>query len=559
MIARPGLIPGLAPGVVLGDAYRIDALLARGSTSAVFRATHIELGTTHAIKILLPALAEDPDTVRSLIEEGRKLARLRHEAIVEYEGLFRDVRGLRYQVMEFVEGPSLAAILKMRRLEANEVLLLRDRLAEGLAVAHEQGIIHRNICPENIILQQGQIGRAKLIDFGMIRTFDADATIVGESFAANFAYASPEQFGLFGGRVDLRSDIYSLGLVLANCAIGFGKTLDMGRSFANVLAKRGEPPDLTPIPAELRSAIAQMVMPRPEDRPPSMRALPATVPVAAPLRTAVRVTPETAPSPAAHTPWRAIAAVATVAVALILVVLRSTLWPPSLATLKADLAAAASGYECAAISTQAEADGSVQVSGHVASAADLDRLRRAVNRIYGIGRVSFDIRQLDWPYCQVVDLLQSYTNKQPPETPTVALASGAAYTGEGLALAVMMPNFDGYVFVDYFVRQGQVLHLLPNGRDRLNIKPGRNRFVLGRPPNLTCWTLADNPGDQLITVIASSRPLFSAPLPEVENADAYLKSLQAGLAKARKVAAATLSFQLQPPPYLNPAALCPGT
>src|SRR4029077_8672870 len=109
--------------------YRIDAVVARGSTGAIYRATHIELGTTHAIKVLLPSLADDPDMVRRLVEEGRKLARLRHEAIVEYEGLFRDAQGLRYLVMEFVEGPSLATILKVRRLEPNEVLRLRDRLA----------------------------------------------------------------------------------------------------------------------------------------------------------------------------------------------------------------------------------------------------------------------------------------------------------------------------------------------------------------------------------------------------------------------------------------------
>ncbi len=219
----------LRVGVVLGHTYRIEAMLGRGALGEVYRAKHVELGTEHAVKLIPPALASDPKVVQLLVDEARKLAHVRHDAIVNYEGLFRDEQGLRYLVTEFVEGPSLTMILAARRLEPDEVLKLRDRLAGGLSAIHGQAIIHRDICPDNIIVPDGEVGRAKLIDFGFATSAGArDPTLIGVNLAARHLFASPEQLGLFSGRVDSRSDIYSLGLVLAAAALGFGRTLDMG-------------------------------------------------------------------------------------------------------------------------------------------------------------------------------------------------------------------------------------------------------------------------------------------------------------------------------------------
>ena len=549
---------GLAPGTMLGNTYRIEALLARGGMGEVYRATHVELGTTHAIKVILPSLANDPKMVQLLVEEARKLSRLHHEAIVGYEGLFRDERGLRYLVMEFVEGQSLAAMLAQRRLEPTEVLQLRDRLAQGLAAAHERGIIHRDLSPENILLPQADVGRAKLIDFGIAKALDTEATIIGANFAGKHAYASPEQLGLSGGRVDLRSDIYSLGLVLANASIGFGKKLDMGTSLTAALAARAQVPDLTAVPAELRSVIAPMLAANPDERPPSMRAL---LSASAPAPASVAAAPAVVPSPARSRPQRAIILVATIIVAALagaaLFAFRTAIWPPSLETLHAELAAETAGYDCAKIRSVVAGDRSTQVVGHAATTADIDRLRRAITGIAGIGKVSFDVHELVWPYCQVERLLQPYNAGPVPQVPTIALASSPANAGERLALTIGMPNFDGYLYVDYFVRQGQVLHLLPNGLDRVNIRPARNRFVLGRPPARQCWNLGDDTGEQLVTAIVSSRPLFAQPLPESEGAQSYLDALSRALGNARQTASATLFFDLRQPAFRNPAAACP--
>src|SRR6185369_10191282 len=146
-------------------------------------------------------------------------------------------------VMEFVDGISLAKLIKQRALGPDEVRRLRDRCALGLAAAHEKGIFHRDISPDNIILVDGKTESAKIIDFGIAKSNDAgDRTVVGQDFAGKYSYVSPEQLGAFGGQVDDRSDIYSLGLVLV--AAAQGRALDMGNSPISVIEKRQNVPDL---------------------------------------------------------------------------------------------------------------------------------------------------------------------------------------------------------------------------------------------------------------------------------------------------------------------------
>jgi serine/threonine protein kinase len=446
----------LAPGFLLGHTYLIEGFLARGGMAEVYRARHIELKTEHVVKVILPSLANDPKIVELFREEGRKLKRLRSDAIVNYEGFFRDERGLLYLVMEFIDGESLATILGRRRLEIDEVLGLRDRLAEALAVAHDMGIIHRDISPGNIILPDGRVERAKLIDFGIAKSTDAnDATLIGGDFAGKYAFVAPEQAGLFGGRVDSRADIYSLGLVLAASAIGFGKKLDMGSSPSTMIAARQRVPDLTAVPASLRPVIAPMLEPRPEDRPASMREL---------LREAKR--------PKKY-------GLSLIGVGVLLAALLAGLFyilvppPPSPEELRAKIAAILSGYRCASLDSVVAADRSVRLSGYAATANDIDRLRREIAEISGVGPVSSQVELRVWPYCEVVALLNPVLQAKGNAPPVLALASGTgeAHIGERLTLDVQAPEFDSHIYIDYFVSEGEVLHLFPNRRDPINFKP----------------------------------------------------------------------------------------
>ncbi|HEV8678257.1 MAG TPA: protein kinase, partial [Stellaceae bacterium] len=476
-----------------------------------------------------------------------------------YEGLFRDERGLRYLVTEFVEGPTLSAVLARRRRAPDEVLQLRDRLAEGLAAVHTGGIIHRDLCPDNIVLPGGEVGRAKLTEFGFATTGEGrDSTLVGVNLAARHAYASPEALGLYGGRIDSRSDIYSLGLVLAAAALGFGRTLDMGTSPGTVIAARQKPPDLAALPSSLRPVIAPMLAPRPEDRPGSVRAL---IDGAAAARSTAAAMPRRAGSGRG---WMIAAAGTAAAFLVVGTVTLALLGINPIARLTGDevlsrLAGATEGYVCAAVSYKLMPDRSVRLAGHVSTRGDLERLRRETAAIPGITSLDFAVAVMPPPHCDAVAMLTPLAAAPDGATLAFAAQADATYVGARPALEVHAPGFDSYLYVDYFDSgSGQVLHLFPNERDRFNLRPWRNRFVLFKSG---LWTVCGNIGRQLITMVAVAKPLFPSPRPDVEDGHDYLASLGEAL-KAMpqaKRAAALLFFDLgDAPPWINRELACPS-
>ena len=150
--------------------------------------------------------------------------------------------------MEFVDGKSLFDVMARGPMSTADVCKLCHRLASGLSAVHEAGAVHRDLSPDNIILPGGKVERAKIIDFGIARSATIGGeTLIGGSFAGKYNYVSPEQLGLFGGDVRERSDIYSLGLVLA--AAMRGSPIDMGGSQMEVVEKRRAVPDLSTIHA----------------------------------------------------------------------------------------------------------------------------------------------------------------------------------------------------------------------------------------------------------------------------------------------------------------------
>jgi serine/threonine-protein kinase len=263
---------GLTPGTLVLHTYRIIRLINRGGMGEIYQAEHADQKTQHAIKIILPELVGDESIATLFLREAESLRKIRHDAIVGYDGLFRDETGRLHLVMEYVEGPSLRDRIETGALTPEEVGQLRDRIAAGLAEAHDRGIFHRDVSPDNIILEHGALERAKVIDFGIAKLADANTqTIVGEGFAGKMTWASPEQAGLFGGQVDARSDVYSLGLVLA--AAARGRPLDMGRTMMATIEARKTVPPLDGVAPSLAGQIRQMLAPDPLDRPHSMRSL----------------------------------------------------------------------------------------------------------------------------------------------------------------------------------------------------------------------------------------------------------------------------------------------
>jgi len=258
----------LPPGTQLNSTYEINELINAGGMGEVYRGHNIATGDPVAIKVVLPEYAADQLILDLFRKEARILFQLTHDAIVRYYGFASDKTINRsYMAMEFVEGLSLADRMKTGPLSVEEVSGLRVRVADGLQKAHDLGIIHRDISPENVILQGGQVNRAKIIDFGIAKSsaLASEGTLIGTSFAGRYNFASPEQVGMFRpATVSPRSDIYSFGLVLAAALLG--QPIDMSGTMAEIMEKRMEVPDLSAIPVAIRGLLTAMLQPNPADR-----------------------------------------------------------------------------------------------------------------------------------------------------------------------------------------------------------------------------------------------------------------------------------------------------
>lgn len=267
--------------------YEIEKLINSGGMGEVYRGRNIHNGEPVAIKIVLPSLAHDPKIVALFQKESTTLSRLSHEAIVRYHVFTVDPTiGRPCMVMEFVSGTALADRLDQGPMSAEDVKTMLRRVASGLDKAHRAGVVHRDLSPDNVILEEGSVEHAKLIDFGIAKSTKMGAgTLLQGQFAGKFNWVSPEQLGAYGGNVDGRSDIYSLALVTA--AACRGEVLQMGASIVDAVGKRAGVPDLAGVDPELVPLLSWMLQPDPEKRPESMARViqaidnPGLIPVAA--------------------------------------------------------------------------------------------------------------------------------------------------------------------------------------------------------------------------------------------------------------------------------------
>jgi serine/threonine protein kinase len=228
-------------GTMLGT-YEIGALVGRGGMGEVYRARDSKLKRTVAIKILPRELAQAPGRVQRFQQEAEALAALNHPNIAAIHAL-EEANGLRFLVLEFVEGETLAERLQGGALPPGELVPLALQICGALATAHDGGIVHRDLKPANIKISPD--GQLKLLDFGLARMFSPDATRPGLSLsptmtatgadgliAGTAAYMSPEQAR--GKPVDKRADMWALGCVLYEMLTG--RPVFAGESVTDILA-----------------------------------------------------------------------------------------------------------------------------------------------------------------------------------------------------------------------------------------------------------------------------------------------------------------------------------
>ena len=254
----------------LAPDYEVERQLGAGGMGAVFLARDVRLDRAVAIKVVAPELAANATVRQRFLREARTIARLRHPSIVDVYTV-GESGGLLYFIMQCVSGESLRDLLEReKRLSPDRAAVILRQLADALAYAHGEGVVHRDVKPENVLIDQ-RTGTAMLTDFGVARAFEAtDDRMTGTGLIVGSPrYMSPEQAA--GDReLDGRSDIYSLGLV--GYEMLSGEPTFSGASPVSVIAKQitEVPPPIATrtngVPPALAQAIDRALAKDPNDR-----------------------------------------------------------------------------------------------------------------------------------------------------------------------------------------------------------------------------------------------------------------------------------------------------
>jgi hypothetical protein len=253
--------------------YRVLKVLGLGGMGIVFQAEDTQLRRPVALKAMLPALAGVPANRERFQREARNAARIEHDNIVTIYKV-EEERGVPFVAMQMLQGESLETRLKrVRKIPPAAVLRVGREIATGLSAAHEHGLIHRDIKPANIWLEAGS-DRAKILDFGLSRATEGDSHLTQSgAIIGTPAYLAPEQAR--GEKVDVRSDLFSLGCVLYRMSTG--ELPFKGRdTLATLSALAVETPkpvvQLNPeVPPALSALIMRLLAKNPAQRPPSAR------------------------------------------------------------------------------------------------------------------------------------------------------------------------------------------------------------------------------------------------------------------------------------------------
>ena len=204
----------LKEGIVLGERYQIISRVGSGGMADVYKAKDQKLDRLVAVKVLKPEFREDTNFVAKFGKEAQAAAGLSHPNVVNVFDVGED-RGLYYIVMELVEGITLKAyITRKGKLSVKEATSIAIQVSLGLEAAHNRGIVHRDVKPQNIIISTD--GKVKLSDFGIAKATNSNT--ITANVMGSVHYSSPEQ--VRGGASDARSDIYSLGITMYEMVTG---------------------------------------------------------------------------------------------------------------------------------------------------------------------------------------------------------------------------------------------------------------------------------------------------------------------------------------------------
>src|SRR5215472_14961915 len=256
-----------AAGEILGGKYRIERMLGSGGMGFVMLATHLELDQLVAVKLLLPHVAQNPETVTRFLREAKAATRIRSQHVVRVLDVGRLDSSAPFMVMEYLDGADLAGILaKTGPLPITVAVDYVLQAGEAIAEAHTRGIVHRDLKPGNLFLTRmpGGAPCIKVLDFGISKIAGSDSAqgsglTTTTMILGTPSFMSPEQMRSTRD-VDARADIWSLGAILY--ALLSGAPPYVGESTADVCAKiiRDPPPPLRAARTDVPEAVERAVI-----------------------------------------------------------------------------------------------------------------------------------------------------------------------------------------------------------------------------------------------------------------------------------------------------------
>ncbi|MER6001754.1 Stk1 family PASTA domain-containing Ser/Thr kinase [Nonomuraea angiospora] len=260
-------------GRLLDGRYRIESRIARGGMATVYLALDVRLDRTVALKVMHGSLAEDPAFVRRFIGEAKSVARLSHPNVVHVfdQGTDNDVV---YLSMEYVPGKTLRDILRERgRLPARETLEIMIPVLAALGAAHQAGMVHRDVKPENVLMTDD--GRVKVVDFGLARAIEATNQTRTGVMIGTIGYMAPEQ--VTTGAADVRSDVYAAGIMLFELVTGqqpYDGATPMSVAYRHVHDTVPAPSSVFPdVPPLIDTLVTQATAREPDQRPADATAM----------------------------------------------------------------------------------------------------------------------------------------------------------------------------------------------------------------------------------------------------------------------------------------------
>jgi len=574
--ATTGSEPVKGVGDTLNNRFVLEECLGVGGMGTVYKALDLrKLEASDrkphvAIKVLNVQFRGNPQSLIALQREARKAQVLAHRNIVAVYDFDRD-GAVVYLTMEYLSGKPLSHLLRNKNFKGmpyGEALPIVRGMANALAYAHEHGFVHCDFKPGNVLLTDK--GEVKVIDFGIARVFqrpeeESDATVFdpGTLGALTPAYASPEMLEHL--EPDPRDDVYALGCIVYELLTGhhpFNRLSATQARSADLKPQRPEGLGTRPWRA-LRAALSfdrQTRMPTVTRFVAEFSAQPRvtkqhmliaggaalaglgvvvlglvwyratgnstgappapSAPVIAAAPSISKEVPDrvqTAQTPAPQAPLAsAVSPTSAEAPA-----------PPPLTL--ASVTAALAQMPCSALAASVEAH-TVKVHGFVPQANGIATLKDRLNALPGVSALNVDVTPLAADKCDVIQFFAPYWTRNwqagHPAALQVKAPEGQLVEGEPLVVSVATPGYDSYVNIDYYQLDGSVVHMVPSPRAPDNQATPNYAATVGGAGD---WVIAKPFGTELVVLLITPAPLFTALRPESEARADYLHALDTRL------------------------------